>query len=225
MRQGPPATLPRRTAPDSRPSRRRLDRAAGDRARASAARTILAAGGGLLLILVLAAGLFLGFRGASHRDSQAGVIGGPFALTDMNGRAVTDASFLGRFMLLYFGYTRCPDVCPTALATVTAALTQLGPAADRIQPLFVTVDPAHDTPEVLRRYLAAFSPRLLGLTGSPAALAGIEKRYHVEALAGPDGIAHSATLYVMGPDSTFRAALSSDTSASVLASTLRQVMR
>lgn len=93
-------------------------------------------------------------------------IGGPFRLTDADGRRVALADFRGRLVLLYFGFASCPDVCPTDLAAMAQALRELGAAADEVQPLFVTLDPRRDSPAVLREYAAAFHPRLLALTGS-----------------------------------------------------------
>jgi protein SCO1/2 len=93
-------------------------------------------------------------------------IGAPFTLSDPAGRRVSLADFRGRLVLLYFGFASCPDVCPTDLALIGAALVQLGPAAREVQPLFVTLDPARDTPAVLREYAAAFHPRFIALTGT-----------------------------------------------------------
>jgi len=140
--------------------------------------------------------------GAAH-------LGGPFSLIDPAGRPVTDRNFRGKFMLIYFGYTHCPDVCPTTLAKVAAALQTLGPSADRIQPIFITVDPRRDSPEIMGSYATNFSPRILGLTGSPAQIAAVEKAYQV--YASPEStpeqldaaIDHSSILYLMGPDGGF----------------------
>lgn len=193
--------------------------------RRGARRGAALAAGGLLLVMLVAGVLFLGLHGALRRSAEADAIGGPFALRDMNGRPVTAHSFGGRVLLLYFGYTQCPDICPTTLATVTAALDRLGDAAVRIQPLFITVDPAHDSGAVTRRYLAAFSPRLIGLTGSTAAIADVERRYHVETSAGPGGIAHSAALYVLGPEGGLLRLLSPQETPERLAAALRDALQ
>ena len=124
--------------------------------------TVLAAVAGLLLLT----GGYLWFLGGTAPSSPT-TVGGPFALTAASGEPVTDQSFRGRYVLLYFGYTSCQDVCPVTLTSVAAALDLLGPRAVRVQPLFVTVDPQRDTQEVLRRYVSAFTPRLVGLTGTP----------------------------------------------------------
>lgn len=110
-------------------------------------------------------------------------IGGPFALTDQNGHTVTDAQFAGRYRLVYFGYTFCPDVCPTDLQTLMKGLKLFeisDPAvAARVQPIFITVDPERDTPAVLKQWVAAFHPRLIGLTGTPAQIAAVAREYAV----------------------------------------------
>jgi cytochrome oxidase Cu insertion factor (SCO1/SenC/PrrC family) len=136
-------------------------------------------------------------------------VGGPWALTDQDGRPRTSSDFAGRYQLIYFGYTNCPDVCPTTLGVVAEALDTLGPAANNIVPIFITVDPGHDTPAILKPYVKAFGPRFVGLTGSPAQIAAVEKSYRVYAQKkpidparpnGPYGYDHSSVLYLMGPD-------------------------
>ena len=106
-------------------------------------------------------------------------IGGPFTLTNHKGETVTDASFRGRYMLVFFGYGYCPDICPTELANMAAAMDYLGPAADTVQPVFISVDPARDTPEYLAQYVAHFHPKLVGLTGTASEIQKIAKAYRV----------------------------------------------
>lgn len=106
-------------------------------------------------------------------------VGGPFVLADAQGRRVALADFRGKLVLLYFGFASCPDVCPTDLATIATALRALGPAADEVQPLFITLDPQRDSPAVLREYAAAFHPRLVALTGSEADVRRIATDYKV----------------------------------------------
>jgi cytochrome oxidase Cu insertion factor (SCO1/SenC/PrrC family) len=106
------------------------------------------------------------YRGATAISTGTAAIGGPFTLVATDGTAVTDASYRGKWMLIYFGYTFCPDACPAALANVSAALKMLGNEADKVQPLFITVDPKRDTRQVLGEYLKSFDPRIIGLTGS-----------------------------------------------------------
>jgi protein SCO1/2 len=138
----------------------------------------------------------------------AGVpIGGPFTLTDARtGAQVTDATYRGRWMLVYFGYTFCPDVCPTDLQKMVAALNVMGPAADKITPIFITIDPSRDTAAPLARYVGLFSPRLVGLTGSQAQIDAVVRAYrvYVQKLAPPSPgaaylVNHSAFMYFMDP--------------------------
>jgi cytochrome oxidase Cu insertion factor (SCO1/SenC/PrrC family) len=131
-------------------------------------------------------------------------VGGPYALTDQDGRTRSSTAFSGKYQLIYFGYTFCPDVCPTTLAVMAAALDKMGAAQARIVPIFITVDPARDKPSVLKKYLAAFGPRFVGLTGTPGQIAQVEKEYRVFAkkqpLAGGNyGMDHSSVIYLMGP--------------------------
>jgi protein SCO1/2 len=125
---------------------------------------------------------------------------------------VTDADFAGRWQLVFFGFTYCPDVCPTTLATVSAALAELGEDADQVAPLFVTVDPERDTPAAMAEYLANFDPRIVGLTGSPEQIKAAAKAFRVyyarvDKDDQPDGYTmdHSAFLYLMGPDGDYAA--------------------
>lgn len=165
------------------------------------------------LALTGAAGAELWFRSARRPVPAQPIgqtrIGGPFSLVDPAGRPVADRDFRGKYMLVYFGYTHCPDVCPTVLAKVAAALPLVGAAAGKIQPIFITVDPDHDTPEVMGKYVDQFSSRILGLTGSPTQIAQAEKDYRVYASphATPAeldaAIDHSSILYLMGPNGRF----------------------
>ncbi len=148
---------------------------------------------------------------AQQADPLAGRFGGPFDLVASHGRRFTDRDFRGRFMLIYFGYTRCPDVCPVDLLTMSQALNLLGPDAERIQPLFITVDPARDTPELLADYVSSFHPRLLGLGGDDKAIADVVRAYKVHRVkyipaSDPTnyGVDHSSLAYLMGPDGQFR---------------------
>ncbi len=112
-------------------------------------------------------------------DPLAKQFGGPFALTSHDGRKLSDTDFRGQFMLIYFGYTTCPDICPVDLAQQATALDLLGADADNIQPLFVTVDPKRDTPERITEFIASFHPRLIGLTGSETEIAAIARAYKI----------------------------------------------
>ena len=116
---------------------------------------------------------------AEAPDPLARQFGGPFTLTSHDGRKIADTDFRGRFMLIYFGYTTCPDICPVDLAQQATALDILGGDADKIQPLFVSVDPKRDTPERLSEFVAAFHPRLIGLTGTEPEIAAIARAYKI----------------------------------------------
>ena len=132
-------------------------------------------------------------------------VGGPFRLVDQNGRTRTDADFRGKYMLVYFGFTHCPDVCPTSLAAMAQALDMIGDKAARVTPVFITVDPARDTPKVVGEYMKAFGPTFVGLTGSQAAVDAAAKQYRVYATrrdlpGGQYAMDHSNVVYLMGPD-------------------------
>jgi len=164
----------------------------------------------LLLVAALAGGLLwheseiVPGLGKSVISGEA-TVGGPFHLTDQNGKAVSDADFRGRYMLIYFGYSFCPDVCPTTLGVMAQALDKMGADAARVVPVFITIDPARDTPKVLADYMKAFGPRFVGLTGSDAQIKAVEKAYRVYAAKHPldngnYGMDHSSVLYLMGPN-------------------------
>jgi cytochrome oxidase Cu insertion factor (SCO1/SenC/PrrC family) len=165
----------------------------------------------LLLVAAMAGGLLwheselVPGLGNSVITGQADV-GGPFHLIDQNGKAVSDADYRGRYMLIYFGYSFCPDVCPTTLGVMAQALDRLGPErARRIVPIFITIDPERDTPKVLAEYMKAFGPSFIGLTGGEPAIKDAEKKYRVYAVkkplqAGAYGMDHSSVLYLMGPN-------------------------
>jgi protein SCO1/2 len=136
-------------------------------------------------------------------------VGGPFKLVDQTGKTVSDADFHGRYTLIYFGYSFCPDVCPTTLAVMAQALDKLGGDGKRIVPVFITIDPERDTPKVLGEYMKAFGPQFVGLTGSADAIKQAEKEYRVYAVKKPIdpanprrgyGMDHSSVIYLMGPD-------------------------
>ena len=129
----------------------------------------------------------------------------PFALVDADDKPVGDQDFPGKFLLVYFGYTHCADQCPTALSSIVEALNEIGPAANSVQPIFITVDPERDRGLMLRRFTAAFDPRIVGLTGSPEDVAAAAKALHTDftkVFAGDDDyeIDHSANLTIIDPD-------------------------
>ena len=163
------------------------------------------------------------------RSAQAPTTGGPFTLTDGAGHRVTDASFSGDWRLVYFGYTHCPDACPTTLSKLAAALDKLTPAARaRLRVLFITVDPGRDTPQTVGAYAHAFGPEFTGLTGSQAELDRVEASYHVYAkrhdLKGGDyAMDHSSIIYVMAPDGHYAGLLDDTMSPADLATRLRDL--
>jgi len=132
-------------------------------------------------------------------------VGGPFQLTDQRGKPVSDQAFRGRYMLIYFGYSLCPDVCPTTLAVMAQALEKLGGKSSQVVPVFITIDPERDTPKVLDEYMKSFGPTFVGPTGSSDQIKTVEKRYRVYAVKKPleggnYGMDHSSVIYLMGPD-------------------------
>jgi len=166
-----------------------------------------------LMLAVVAGGLIwhAGDRiprlGSVVESGTAG-IGGPFTLVDQDGQARRDVDFRGRYMLVYFGYSFCPDVCPTTLAMMADALDKLGTQAGRFVPVFISIDPARDTPRVLKDYLTGFGARFVGLTGSEDAIKRVAKEYRVYYAKHPlDGggyaVDHSGVIYLMGPDGRF----------------------
>ena len=167
----------------------------------------------LLIAAVTGAGalwLTNSLPGGGPIGSGTALVGGPFTLTDQNGKRVTDQDFRGKYMLIFFGFTYCPDVCPSELQVMSAALDELGPVGEKIQPVFITIDPARDTPEAMKLYVSNFHPRMVGLTGSDQDIAAVAKAYRVYyakakgAENAPDYLMdHSTILYLMGPDGKF----------------------
>jgi cytochrome oxidase Cu insertion factor (SCO1/SenC/PrrC family) len=156
-------------------------------------------------------------------------LGGPFSLVDQDGQMRTDRDFRGRWALLYFGYAFCPDVCPTELATMSAALDLL-PAnvAARVSPVFITIDPERDTPAQLKNYVPLFHPRLIGLTGTPSQIAPVIREFRVYAEkrtaegASEYLMDHSSFFYLLGPDGRLRALFRGGLGAEALANGLRR---
>ena len=200
----------------------------------------------LTLVLVVLTGLAVGAVAAlavfpearARLMPAAGVkvmgqalIGGPFTLTDHTGKRVTDQDFRGRTMLVFFGFTLCPDVCPSALQVVSAALDKLGPKADRFVPVFISVDPEHDTPAQLASYVQSFHQRLVGLTGTPAEIEAVVKAYrvYVRKVSDPKSTAgytidHTSLIYVMGPDGAYRTHFAHTTNADAMAERLSKLL-
>jgi protein SCO1 len=141
--------------------------------------------------------------------SGEALVGGPFQLTDQDGNTVTDQTYQGKLKLIYFGFTFCPDACPTALGVMSAALDKLDVAAERVVPMLITVDPERDTPAVLKDYVSNFHPRMVGLTGTPEQIAQVAKAYRVyyQKVPGsaPDEylMDHMLLIYLMDGDNKF----------------------
>ena len=185
-------------------------------------------------LLVVAAGVLLGLairetpKGAAG-TALANMIGGPFHLIDQNGKPVSDADLKGKWQLVFFGYTHCPDACPTALNEMALALDQLGEKRGEIQVVFITVDPERDTPEVLKSYVQSFDAPIVALTGSPDQVAKAAKAYRVYYAKHPrpDGgydMDHSAVIYVMNPEGRFTATFTPDSTADAIAQRLQKLI-
>ena len=160
------------------------------------------------LVLVFGAILLITGRSPSPIGPAVAAVGGPFHLEDQNGRPVSDQDIKGRPFLVFFGFTHCPDVCPTTLFDISEVLKRLGKDADHTGALFITVDPERDTPAVLKDYLSNFDPHLRGLTGDAAAVEAALRAYRVYAkkvpLPGGDyTMDHTAVVYLMDKDGRF----------------------
>jgi protein SCO1 len=191
-------------------------------------------------LVAIATGAILPARGheaVTPRDREAADATAPafgtvidFELRDMNGKRVRAADLRSRWLLIFFGYTRCPDLCPTTLSEITGALSGLGPLAARVRPVFVSIDPEHDTPKVLREYVQSFDQRILPLTGTAAQLTKAAAACGIVfyKVPGPTPndytFAHNAILTLVGPEGGIVARFSSDTSAGHLAGALRRLL-
>ena len=189
-----------------------------------AAHRSLAVFGFMLLLVVFAA-----MRAAAQSALPPEGTPVRFALTAAHGAAVTEQEYRGRWLVIYFGYTFCPDVCPTTLMEIAEALNTLGARAAAVQTLFITVDPGRDTPAVLREYLNSFDPRLIGLTGTPTQIALAAKSFHVfyERQDNDDGgysYDHSAFIYLVDPEGKFIRALTGEAGGKQIADTLSTLM-
>jgi protein SCO1/2 len=188
---------------------------------------------GVLVVAAIAVGGWLWYLG----DQRAGEtrvemiqtgpvgIGGPFSLIDQNGVRRTDKDFQDKAKLVFFGFTYCPDVCPTSLALMSAVLERLGSDADRITPIMITVDPKRDTPEVLKAYLESFGPRFVGLTGTEAEIAAAARAFKVfyqPSAAGDGNFDHSSIIYLMNRDNEYVAHFALGTTVDEMARSVRE---
>ncbi len=163
---------------------------------------------------------------------EKGGVGGPFTLVDHNGRTVTNRDFYGNYLLIYFGYTYCPDVCPTSLIMMTDAMERLGEGEEKITPILITIDPERDSPEHLKAYVPHFHPRLVGLSGTLDQIAAVNKAYKVysekvfEEGWGVEEyfVYHSDAVYFMGPDGKYLDHFGSGTTPKIMATRMRTAM-
>jgi len=181
------------------------------------------------LVLVFGAIIHISGRSPSAIGPAIAAVGGPFHLEDQNGKPVSDEDMKGRPFLVFFGFTHCPDICPTTLFEMSEVIRQLGKDADRIGALFITVDPERDTPAALKDYLASFDPHLRGLTGDPAAVNAAIKAYRVYAkkipLEGGDyTMDHTAVVYLMDRDGHFVAPFNLKRTPEAAAADLRRYL-
>lgn len=143
------------------------------------------------------------------KSSGEALIGGSFSLFDQDNKIIKDSDFKNKLMLVYFGFSYCPDVCPTDLALITNVMQQLGDNAKQVQPIFITIDPKRDTPEQLKKYLSNFDPAIIGLTGTPDQIAEITNKYRIfsKKIESKDMdnylMDHSAYIYLMGRDGKY----------------------
>lgn len=192
------------------------------------------------LALVFAAAVALTIAGVAatlllreaptQQGSGKALVGGPFTLTSQTGEKVSDSQFRGRYMLIAFGYTYCPDVCPAELQVMSAALDQLGAEADQIQPIFITIDPERDTVAGLKDYMSNFRPGFIGLTGTPDEIAATARAYRVYYAKAKDSgttdylMDHSSIIYLMGKDGEFLKHFPYGTDAKAMAEGIRQTV-
>ena len=181
------------------------------------------------LVLCIAVVMLLAGRGGAPTLPQVASIGGPFSLTDQNGRTVTDQDFKGRPFLVFFGFTHCPDICPTTMFEISEIIRKLGPDGDRMRALFITVDPERDTPAALKDYVSSFDTRIVAVTGDDAAIAAVAKAYRAYYKRTPlaEGgytMDHTAIIYLMGKDGRFVTPFSLKRTTDAAAAELRKYL-
>lgn len=182
---------------------------------------------GALILLVAATALLPSAKAPTGTGTAT--VGGPFQLVDQTGAPVTEAALKGKPTLIFFGFTHCPDVCPTALFEMSEIFAALGPDASKLQAFFITVDPERDTPEALKAYLSSFSPQLKGLTGTPDQVDAVKKAYRVYARKVPlDGgdytMDHTAVVYLMDKTGAFLAPFNAKRPPAEAAAELKRVL-
>lgn len=184
------------------------------------------------LVHLVAATAFAPMISAPPALSAPATVGGPFTLVATDGTVVTDQTYRGKWLLVFFGFTFCPNTCPTTLLEIAKTLEGLGSDADELQPLFITVDPQRDTPEVIASYVGSFDPRIVGLSGSPEQVAAVARDYGVYYAphrfgSGPDDyvLDHTSYLYLMAPDGRFVRAFDGETPGHRLSDAIRETWR
>lgn len=196
-------------------------------------RTLLYTFAALVIVAAGAVTLLIQTGGRVPPTSSSGnaLIGGAFSLTDHTGKRVTEADFKGRPALIYFGFTYCPEVCPTELSRMTEVIEELGADGADLIPVFITIDPERDTREVMAEYISNFHPRMVGLTGTPAEIAVAAKAYRVYYArvedAGSEGgytMDHSALVLLMGRDGDYLAHFSNKTSLEDMVQKIRKLI-
>ena len=169
--------------------------------------------------------------GQPVQSSGTALVGGPFSLVATDGKTVTDADFRGRYMLIFFGFTHCPDICPAELQIIAHALDKLGDKGKKVVPVFVTLDPERDTPKIMGDYVKSFGPNFVGLTGTPEAIAAAAKAYRVafakvenKESAGDYSVDHSALAYLMDPEGKYVTHFTYGTGADEMAEKLNKIL-
>lgn len=168
---------------------------------------------------------------SSGTTTGKAAVGGPFELTNQDGKRVSDQDFRGKLMLIYFGYTFCPDVCPAGLQVIAGALDKLGAKADQVTPVFISLDPERDTPAKLKEYLSSFSGRIVGLTGTPDDIAKVAKEYRAYYKKVPDPkhpadytVDHTSIIYIMDRDGNFVSHATHATNVEALTGLIQKAM-
>jgi len=192
-----------------------------------------------LMLAILVTGPAYSAADEDSKLARYGQYGGPFSLVDQHGKTVTDRDFLGKYVLMFFGYTYCPDVCPTTMQVIGDSLDALGEKGQNIQPVFVSVDPERDTPAELTVYLSHFHPRMIALSGPKDQIVGLADDYgatYFKVYQGPStgdddkggkgdySINHSAAVYLMGPDGKFITLFSFGTSSEEMAQGIEHIL-
>jgi protein SCO1/2 len=194
----------------------------------------------LLVAALVAAFIILGsaaFLAVELHDNGKGAagtllgsaIGGSFTLVDQNGKTVTNTALEGKWLLVYFGYTHCPDACPTTLNNIALALHDLGKKSDEVRPVFITIDPERDTPQVMKDYVTAFDAPILALTGTAAEIAQAAKNYRVYYAKHPEAggdysMDHTSVIYVMDPKGRFTASFTGEDPPAQMAERLKKLL-